>query len=789
MNALNSIRVRLLSAFGFVTITTAIAVAVSIFAFNSILHSVNDTSDRLMPESRAVQTLAIQVYKITGELSQLASAPTDTAREKSYREYSAFSSGLNRPFAVLSQKTVDQNAVNELGATIKNLDTIATQLNTAQKSFLAANSRRTALLNDSHKLRNALQEALENAIDGADEMDVETYLRTGLSATSISSLYAELSEAETSKDIESIASQITDYADEININFAILGAATPAAVKQSAKAFLEIRDGENGLLAARNTELKAVQVADQAKAEAEQVKMRVSSQVDQYAANLRKRIELSTAETQARGDNAKLVLYIVAAVSVGVAILIGWFYVSGDVLARIGRLCKAMNAVSQGNLSAFTTKANTKDELGEMERALEVFRQNAQNMERLNKEKAEADARAWAEKEEADAREKERDEKERARARAVREGAEADRKSMMKRLRTAFGVIIDASGRGDFSKRVEERFDDAELNELAEGLNTLASTVQNGLRETKNVLEAVSRYDLSLRVEGDYEGEFAQLKDGVNATADNLTQIVEKLQGTTTDLRSTTNNLLAGANDLSNRATEQAAMIEQTSAATELLSRSVNENSQRAGEASRKATEANEMANNGGAIMEEATAAIDRIALSSSKISEIIGLIENVAFQTNLLSLNASVEAARAGSAGAGFAVVASEVRSLAQSTSVASKEIKELVDEGAEDVKKGVELVSKVAESLDQIVGTVGGVTELMNAIATDNREQVSSLAEVNGAIRHMDEMIQKNATLSQHTHSAITNANERFGDIDEIAQGFTVSRRNNVSIAKQCA
>lgn len=779
MQALKTIRVRLLSAFGFVTMTTAFAVFVSFLAFNSILNSVNDTSERLMPESRAVQALAIQVYKITGELNNLASAPTEAAREKSFQEYSQLSNGLEKPFAVLKEKTVDQRIVRDLGATIDRLDAISSQVNTAQASFLRADATRVALLKEAHVLRDALQATLEDAIDDANEMDVETYLRTGLSATAISSLYTELSEAKTKQDIDAIASQITDYADEININFAILGASVPSAVKQGAQAFLEIRDGENGLLAARSTELKAIAIAEQAKKKAEHVKLEVSDQIDLYVANLRQRVETSSIETQARGDHAKMILFIVAALSVGVAIAIGWFYVSGDLLRRISRLSKAMNAVSKGDLDAFGANTKAQDELGEMERALEVFRENALNMERLNREKAEADERAWKEKEAIAKREKEREETERARARAAREAAESERKAMMQRLRAAFGVIIDAAGKGDFSKRVEERFDDEELNDLAHGLNTLAYTVQNGLKETKSVLEAVARYDLSLRVEGNYEGEFAQLKQGVNATADNLTEIVEKLQGTTKDLRSTTNNLLAGANELSNRATEQAAMIEQTSAATELLSRSVTENSKRAGEASQKATEANDMANNGGAIMEEATAAIDRIAVSSSKISEIIGLIESVAFQTNLLSLNASVEAARAGEAGAGFAVVASEVRALAQSTSAASKEIKELIDEGAEDVQKGVDLVSKVADSLTQIVGTVGGVTELMNAIATDNRDQVTNLAEVNGAVRHMDEMIQRNAALSQHTHSAISDANNRFGDIDHIAQGFTVSRK----------
>ena len=225
---------------------------------------------------------------------------------------------------------------------------------------------------------------------------------------------------------------------------------------------------------------------------------------------------------------------------------------------------------------------------------------------------------------------------------------------------------------------------DPELRHLAQNVNDLVESVDRGLTETGSVLAALARADLSQRMQGDYKGAFAQLKANTNSVAEQLGQIVTQLRGTSGALKTATSEILSGANDLSERTTRQAATIEQTSAAIEQLSRTVVENAGHAEQASQKARAVSTEAEASGAVMVEATAAMDRITASSSKISNIIGLIDDIAFQTNLLALNASVEAARAGDAGKGFAVVAVVVRRLAQSAASASADVKALVEQSA---------------------------------------------------------------------------------------------------------
>src|SRR5690606_14723564 len=172
-------------------------------------------------------------------------------------------------------------------------------------------------------------------------------------------------------------------------------------------------------------------------------------------------------------------------------------------------------------------------------------------------------------------------------------------------------------------------------------------------------------------------------------------------------------------------------------------------NAQRAREASASASRVTQTAEEGGQVMDAANEAMERITASSGKISNIIGLIDDIAFQTNLLALNASVEAARAGEAGKGFAVVAVEVRRLAQSAASASSDVKALIEQSAEEVRGGSRLVQDAATKLEAIVGAARASNELMGSIARESREQAASIEEVNTAVRTMDEMTQHNAAL----------------------------------------
>ena len=300
--------------------------------------------------------------------------------------------------------------------------------------------------------------------------------------------------------------------------------------------------------------------------------------------------------------------------------------------------------------------------------------------------------------------------------------------------------------------------------------------INRAVRLAGEVLKGMAQGDLTSRITADFEPEFAQIKDDTNAVADKLTGIVSQLQQTSRSLKTATGEILSGANDLADRTTRQAATIEETSASIEQLSTDVVENARRAANATEKAQAVSASAAQGGSVMQQANEAMSAIEASSSKISNIIGLIDDIAFQTNLLALNASVEAARAGDAGKGFAVVAVEVRRLAQSAAQASNEIKALIEASAREVQSGSRLVSQAAETLLDIVTGAEESAALIDTIAQANKTQSAALEEVAVAIRQMDEMTQHNAALVEQTNAAIEQTEGQAGELDRIVDVFRV-------------
>ncbi len=439
----------------------------------------------------------------------------------------------------------------------------------------------------------------------------------------------------------------------------------------------------------------------------------------------------------------------IAVVLLGVVGLAGVLF-STTITRPISRLTRTMGDLADGRLDAEVSGRERRDELGAMARAVEVFKQNAQQINNMTEAEA---------------------------ARVLRD--QKARAAMMADLQRSFGVAVDAAIEGDFSRRVDASFPDEELNVLARGINALLDTVNAGLRETGEVLSALAEADLGHRMQGDYRGAFAQLRDDTNAVADRLTEIVGQLQATSRALKTATGEILSGANDLSERTTRQAATIEETSAAMEQLARTVLSNADRAREASESAGSVTRTAEESGEVMGEANAAMDRIRTSSAKISNIIGLIDDIAFQTNLLALNASVEAARAGEAGKGFAVVAVEVRRLAQSAAEASSDVKALIEQSGSEVKTGSALVADAAGRLEAMVAAARASNALMNGIASESRKQASAIEEVNHAVRTLDEMTQHNAALVEQTNAAIEQTEAQASELDQIVARFKVGQR----------
>ena len=425
-----------------------------------------------------------------------------------------------------------------------------------------------------------------------------------------------------------------------------------------------------------------------------------------------------------------------------------YFFIRLSITGPLLRLVNTATQIAEDPSSVDAVPAtNRGDELGAMARAVEVFRENGQKVAQLTEAEA---------------------------AQVLR--SQAERETMMQQLQRAFGDVVDAAIAGDFSKRVEAEFPDTELNTLASSVNKLVATVDGGLLETGQVLAALAETNLTQRVNGSYQGAFAKLKDDTNAVADKLTDIVGQLRKTSRGVRSATGEILAGANDLSERTTRQAATIEETSTTMEQLAVTVLESSRKAEDASVKSQGVSRTAEEGGAVMGQATDAMEKITSSSAKISNIIGLIDDIAFQTNLLALNASVEAARAGDAGKGFAVVAVEVRRLAQSAASASADVKVLVEQSATEVSGGSRLVAEAAGKLEAILAGIRENSVVMETIARDSKEQASAIEEVNVAVRLMDEMTQHNAALVEQTNAAIEQTEGQAGELDRIVDIFVL-------------
>ncbi|OYW30403.1 MAG: globin-coupled sensor protein [Caulobacter sp. 12-67-6] len=272
----------------------------------------------------------------------------------------------------------------------------------------------------------------------------------------------------------------------------------------------------------------------------------------------------------------------------------------------------------------------------------------------------------------------------------------------------------------------------------------------------KAIGEALSRLaagDLSARVDGGLAPEFQSLKDDFDRAAAALGEAMKAVERATSGIRAGADDIARNADDLAQRTEQQAATLEQTAAAVDQLTATVGKTALSAREVSARVGEASAEAERSGVVVTRAAEAMTKIEGSSNQVSQILGVIDEIAFQTNLLALNAGVEAARAGDAGRGFAVVAQEVRALAQRSADAAKEIKSLIAESSRQVSEGVDLVGQTGAALRGIVEKVGGIDGLINEIAASANEQASALSQVNTAVNQLDQVTQRNAAMVQQS------------------------------------
>jgi methyl-accepting chemotaxis protein len=508
---------------------------------------------------------------------------------------------------------------------------------------------------------------------------------------------------------------------------------------QVVEAVIAMGEGRSGIVEMRERDLTTLgEIATTLKT-VDSAAATLRGQVDKLVEGARGEAVAASASTASLIQQSEMWLGAIGIGSLLIALSLSLFYVRPAIIGRLNRLWAATRAIADGALETVVdTRGN--DEISDISKSVLLFRDNAVALRAAEAAKVEDDARA-----------------------------QEQRRAMMAELGDAFGEVVAAAAAGDFSRRVQANFTDAELNALAGSVNELLETVQGGLSETCDVLAELSAGHLSTRIEGMYQGAFAELKNGTNALAEEFESTLAKLSETVAAVRSATTEILDGVTDLAERTSEESNAVSMATNQLGAFAGTVKKTASEAAQATGMAEGAESQAQQGEKVVASALEAMQRIRTSSDKISEVIAMIDEIAFQTNLLALNAAVEAARAGDSGRGFAVVATEVRSLAKRSADASNDVKKLVEAAHGDVKVGVGLVEETAQMFEAIVSSVNDLTGLMNGISQTAKNQASDVSAINTEIDGIGSMAHQNAALVEETNAALALTDEQTRALSE--------------------
>lgn len=451
-------------------------------------------------------------------------------------------------------------------------------------------------------------------------------------------------------------------------------------------------------------------------------------------------------EVRASAEGFTLLIGIAVAASIMIAVIVT-LVVDVSITGPLGRMIAALDKLSRGEDDVAIPEIAGRSEVSRMAEALSRFRDSSDARRR-----AELDDRA-------------------------RRGAEAERArtEMLDAMVSGFGEVVQRAMNGDLSGRMQSSRADPALRALGDDLNRLMQTFDDALGEAVTVVGALSRGSLESRMSQRYAGKFGELASSVNATIAKLQEIIAEVAKSSGAIELAVDQVAANAGELSQSSNRQAAMLQENSATMEEITATVRSNADSAKNALALAREASARAIQGGDVVESTAKAMEKINDSSRQISDIVTVIDSIAFQTNLLALNAAVEAARAGEAGKGFAVVASEVRNLAQRSSDSARDIRLLIDVASSNVSSGVDLVSATDEALKKIVDSIAAVSAKVDEITSASVEQAIAVESVSKSTAELDRRTQENQARAARNSAAAEQLNQRSADLKRLLDFFS--------------
>lgn len=457
------------------------------------------------------------------------------------------------------------------------------------------------------------------------------------------------------------------------------------------------------------------------------------------------------AETNAEYRNRITHILVIGAgiFAFGLSVIMA-FYVGRAITKPLATLTDAMRRLADGDIDVILPGLGRKDEIGQIAAAVEGIKVGAADKARHDADKI-----------------------------AARQAHEAEEAAEQRRLASERQAQAAAEQQKESQELLRAKIEAeaaAERQRAADEQTRVLSLLAAGLK-------SLSEGDLTMVLNEGFSGEYQQIKDDFNTAVARLKETISAIAGSAREVSSATAEISVSTNDLSQRTEEQAASLEETSASMEEIASVVKKNAENAHQANQSAIATSDIADRSGQVVAQAVDAMARIEESSGHISDIIGVIDEIARQTNLLALNAAVEAARAGEAGRGFAVVATEVRGLAQRSSQAAKDIKDLITNSNGQVKEGVDLVSKAGTALHEIVDSIKSVTDLVAEIASASQEQSTGIEQINRTLTQMDEMTQQNSALVEENAATAKTLEHQASAMDEHVAYFRLNKTQKMA------